>query len=122
MLPNRSNDTGMPRIASDRKVMKTTEEGENRKGGRIGDDGLREEGGDTGKRQWNTKVKTEPRVTQIFINTTSVFPSYILRFIEIERREVTVKKDWKRKRRLSGGCDSDNTSSERLLNGVFFAE
>ena len=40
MLPNRSNDTGMPRIASDRKVMKTTEEGENRKGGRIGDDGV----------------------------------------------------------------------------------
>ena len=35
MLPNRSNDTGTSRIASDRKVMKTTEEGENRKGGRI---------------------------------------------------------------------------------------
>ena len=30
MLPNRSNDTGTSRIASDRKVMKTTEEeGEN---------------------------------------------------------------------------------------------
>ena len=65
--------------------------------------------------------KNEPRVTN-FHKTTSVSSSYILRFIEIERREVTVKKVLKRKRQLLGGCDSDNTSSECLLNGVFFAE
>ena len=36
--------------------------------------GLREEGGDTGKKQWNTKVKTEPRVTQFFIKQHLSFP------------------------------------------------
>ena len=57
--------------------------------------GLREEGGDTGKKQWNTKVKTEPRVTQIFIK--NFFLSFtIVRFIEIlgngsyVRRRITI--------------------------------
>ena len=90
--------------------------GEKRKEDRIGDEGS---GRGTGKTM-NTKGNNEPS-NQVFHKTTTVFPSYILRFIEIERRDVTVKKVWKRKRRLSGGCDSDNTSSERLLNGVFFA-
>ena len=71
MLPNRFTEPDFPRQASDVKWRKTTEEGENRKEDRIGEMGLREEGGDTGKKQWNTKVKTEPRVTQIFIKNCS---------------------------------------------------
>ena len=49
--------------------------------------GLREEGGDTGKKQWNTKVKTEPRVTQIFIKQLR-FHSYKFRFIGINDEEL----------------------------------
>ena len=45
--------------------------------------GLWEEGGDTGKKQLNTKVKTEPRVTQIFIKQHPLSSFASFRFIEI---------------------------------------
>ena len=87
MLPNRFTEPDFPRQASDVKWRKTTEEGENRKEDRIGEMGLREEGGDTGKKQWNTKVKTEPRVTQIFINNNYLSFPYNSLFIEYGKGE-----------------------------------
>ena len=45
------------------------------------------DGGDTGKKQWNTKIKTEPRVTQIFIKQHAffIYKCFLYRVRKIEK-------------------------------------
>ena len=104
MLPNSVCDPMYPSFDSSFEVIER-----DRKGGRTdrGIESRTEE--DAGEERWrygedtkNTKVNI-PDSNQLFIKQ-HLFFVYILCFIEIERREVTVKKVWKRKRRLSGGC------------------
>ena len=47
-------------------------------------------------------VNVTKRVTNLSINNMS-FSSYNLRFIEMERRKITVKKRFEKRGRLSGG-------------------
>ena len=85
MLPNHSNDTGMPRIASDRKVMKTDRmEGERERKIELGEE-----------RRWERHKgddehtgKSKPSNRNFYQNQHPVFVAYRFRFIEMKTGEL----------------------------------
>ena len=81
MLPNRFTEPDFPQQASDVKWRKTTEEGEKRKGDRIGDEGS---GRGTGKTM-NTKGNNEPSNQVFHKTTTSCFVYNRLSYREKEK-------------------------------------